>query len=788
MNTFFTCFMKKFILPLLLALFVLKTNATTILVSNLAELKSANEKALPGDIIILKDGTWSDCKIEISCSGTEKAPIIFKAQTDGKVLINGKSFLRIGGNHIIIEGLNFKDGSAASGNVWEFRLKDNVANNCRITNCSINDFNNPKRINENYWVALYGKNNRIDHCTFYNKKNLGVLIAVILDDNRSRMNNHLIDSNYFAPRPPLQSNAGEIIRVGVSQHCTFYSNTIIRNNLFDQCNGEVEIISIKSCGNIIRNNVFKECQGGLNLRHGNNNTAEGNIFLGNGKEGTGGVRIINEGNWVVNNLFYKCRGVDFRSPLAIMNGVPHSPAYRYLPVRDAVVANNTFINCTPFSLCEGSDSERSVAPANVFIFKNVFANNQDYILYHVFDKTDSIYFANNLVSTSIKQPLLEGFDKRTIVDSTIQIPPDESPFRIFNKQDSVNLILQTHPILIKAPKNILPKSFKNQTASRLQNGFPKSAGFNEWAFYKKIIVNPRLGMGVYWDSSHLAVLSEKNVNLINDSDVINCATVEDIYKALESGRPDVEIRLTGKAYLFTRPICTTPSLFKLSANLRDTISFKTTKFLPSLFIVPGGTSATFGGLNLDASGCNVGSFLSADTNGSSNHSNILFGFCIIQNLKANNFLLTPKYSILDCIFFSATFFKNDSCNLFSLDKETDNVGYYNVEHLLVGNCGFVNHKGSILNLYRGGKDESTMGPNLAFNNNIIENCTNEKELINLFGVQVSSITNNKFINSNPNKTIISYGDNVRARHLLENNTFINSGIIKTDKFVVDNDK
>jgi len=755
--------MKKIILPLLLALFVLKTNATTILVSNLAELKSATEKALPGDIIVLKDGTWGDCKIEISCSGTEKAPIVFKAQTDGKVLINGKSFLRIGGNHIIIEGLNFKDGSAASGNVWEFKLKDNVANNCRVTNCSINDFNNPKRISENYWVALYGKNNRIDHCTFYNKKNLGVLIAVILDDDRSRMNNHLIDSNYFAPRPPLQSNAGEIIRVGVSQHCTFYSNTIIRNNLFDQCNGEVEIISIKSCGNIIRNNVFKECQGGLNLRHGNNNTAEGNIFLGNDKEGTGGVRIINEGNWVVNNLFYKCRGVDFRSPLAIMNGVPHSPAYRYLPVRDAVVANNTFINCTPFSLCEGSDSERSVAPANVFIFKNVFANNQDSILYHVFDKTDSIYFANNLVSNSIKQSLLEGFDK-TKIDTSVAT-------------------LQSSPLSINNPKDILPGSFKEQTAHRLKNGFPKGAGFTDWAFYKKVVGNPYLGKGVSWFSGVEWIQKSKP----SDTYQADCATADDIYKALQTNKRFVIIELTNDEYFFTKPVITSIN-FSLSSKNKKPISFKTTEYLPALFIVPGGSFAGFSNLNIDAIGCKVGSFISADTSGSSNHSHIEVGYSTIKNLVANNFLLAPKYSISDYISFYKTHFENNTCNLFSLDKETDNVGYYNVEHMAITTCSFTNNKGSILNLYRGGKDESTMGPNLLFDNNYIENCTNDSSLINLFGVQVSSITNNKFINSNPNKTLISYGDNVRARHLLENNTFTNSGTIKPDKFVVDKDK
>ena len=495
----------------------------------------------------------------------------------------------------------------------------------------------------------------------------------------------------------------------------------------------------------------------MNFRHGNNNTAEGNIFLGNDREGTGGLRIINEGNWVVNNLFYHCRGVDFRSPLAIMNGVPNSPAYRYLPVRDAVVANNTFINCTPFSLCEGSDSERSVAPANVFIFKNVFANNQDSILYHVFDKTDSIYFANNLVSKSVNQSLLEGFDKHTI--------------------DTSIAALQANPLSINHPKDILPEIFKEQTAHRLKNGFPSSAGFNDWGFYKEIINNPLSGMGIDWDN--------KNGRCGGFITFTKCATADDIYKALQDGK--INIELTGKRYLFTTPI-SSPKGFSLSTQLKTPISFKTTKYLPALFIASGGSYASFSDLSIDARDCKVGNFISADTSGSCNHSKIETYNFSIQNLLANNFLLTPKYSISDEIIISDSHFKNNTCNLFSLDKETDNVGYYNVEFFRITACTFINNKGCILNLYRGGRDESTMGPKLEFDNNKVENCTNEDDLIKLFGVQISNIYLNTFINSNPNKTLISYGDNVRARHLLENNTFTNSGTIKKDKFVVDKDK
>ncbi|RDJ93824.1 hypothetical protein B4Q13_19215, partial [Lacticaseibacillus rhamnosus] len=71
--------------------------------------------------------------------------------------------------------------------VIDFRINSKqLANNCRVTNTVIDDFNNPKRLDENYWVSFSGKNNRVDHCTFLNKKNMGVLMAIVLDDDRSR--------------------------------------------------------------------------------------------------------------------------------------------------------------------------------------------------------------------------------------------------------------------------------------------------------------------------------------------------------------------------------------------------------------------------------------------------------------------------------------------------------------------------------------------------------------------------------------------------------------------------
>ncbi|NND72740.1 MAG: hypothetical protein HKN43_14280 [Rhodothermales bacterium] len=46
----------------------------------------------------------------------------------------------------------------------------------------------------------------------------------------------------------------------------------------------------------------------------------------------------------------------------------------------------------------------------------------------------------------------------------------------------------------------------------------------------------------------------------------------------------------------------------------------------------------------------------------------------------------------------------------SLDKETDDLGIYNVENLSIRNSRFTDIQGSVANIYRGGTDESTFGP------------------------------------------------------------------------------
>ena len=54
--------------------------------------------------------------------------------------------------------------------------------------------------------------------------------------------------------------------------------TLVENNVFDKCNGEVEIISVKSGSNTLKGNTFIESRGTLTLRHGNGNKILENVF------------------------------------------------------------------------------------------------------------------------------------------------------------------------------------------------------------------------------------------------------------------------------------------------------------------------------------------------------------------------------------------------------------------------------------------------------------------------------------------------------------------------------
>jgi poly(beta-D-mannuronate) lyase len=338
-------------------------------VTDAAAIAKAMKTAAPGDVLVMRDGPWTDQAISLRGNGTASQPITLRAQTPGKVILNGTSHLQLAGQHLVVEGLWF-DRATAAEDVIEFRTSSAaVATNCVLRHVAITDCSPAQPTKETKWISLYGVSNVVERCYLTGKRNKGTTLVVWVDPNRP--NHHVIRSNHFGPRPALGANGGETIRVGSSTESPFNSRTLVEGNLFERCNGEVEVVSNKSCENVYRGNTFRECAGALTFRHGKRCLAEGNFFLGGDQPDTGGVRVIDADHVVVNNYFADLRGSSARSALTFMNGKKNSPLNGYFQVSNAVVAFNTFVDCENNFLIGKPDSGGKLAPVNCTIANNI---------------------------------------------------------------------------------------------------------------------------------------------------------------------------------------------------------------------------------------------------------------------------------------------------------------------------------------------------------------------------------------------------------------------------------
>ncbi len=353
--------MKRFILMVLLLPWMVA--AAELPVANAAALEQALKEARPGDTILLAEGEWRDVVLRCEAEGTEQAPITLRAAVPGKTIFTGKSGLRLGGRHLVVDGLWFRNPDPDVGDTIEFRLDaKHPAEHCRLTQCAITlDPGQAARdARESRWLGLYGGHNRVDHCYLAGKVTQGATAVVWLGAGQAAR--HRLDHNHFGPRERLGKNGGETIRVGDSKTSMTQAACVIENNLFERCNGEAECVSNKSCGNQYRRNVFLEVSGALTLRHGNGCLVEANVFLGNGASGTGGIRIIGEDHVVRGNHLQGLAGDDARSGLTLMQGVPNSALNEYFQVRRARLENNVLIDCRHPILIGLQDGRGSLPP------------------------------------------------------------------------------------------------------------------------------------------------------------------------------------------------------------------------------------------------------------------------------------------------------------------------------------------------------------------------------------------------------------------------------------------
>jgi len=330
-------------------------------VSSASQLNNLSTALHPGDSIILTDGVWTNQNVRFYARGTARKPITLRAETPGKVRFTGDSTLTIDGEYVVLSGVAVQNGGHAGDGILV------SGDHCRVTDCAVTEST------YKFFVHLAGIEDRMDHCYLAEKTSESPTLQI---EVRSKPNHDLVDHNYFGHRPPLGRNGGETMRVGYSWQSMSNSATTVELNLFERCDGEIEIISSKSCENIYRNNTFLDCAGMLTLRHGNRCRVEGNFFIAHHKRGSGGIRVIGDDHVIVNNYI---DGVS-QGCVWITSGIEDSPLKGYFRARNTLIAFNTFVDSRGpcFDLSAGlGTARRTLFPENITIANNLIRVPED---------------------------------------------------------------------------------------------------------------------------------------------------------------------------------------------------------------------------------------------------------------------------------------------------------------------------------------------------------------------------------------------------------------------------
>ncbi|TKG97141.1 hypothetical protein EYV94_01570 [Puteibacter caeruleilacunae] len=259
------------------------------------------------DTVYIKNGQYSQFKIEITKSGTKTNPLVIAAETPGEVIFDDNTCIVVSGNHVELSGIFFKDGLEANGMDGGQPVIDIKGDYCRVTECAFFQCHNRACI-----ASLYQKEEdrmpqytRIDHCYFAD--NFGWRLYLDLgqrvpgDDLKYAMY-YRVDHCYFSTPFKLGANTGSAMRIGLGQ--LGYGRCVIDNNLFERQNGEVELIENKSHENVYLFNTFKNCESQMSFRQGHQTVFLHNHFIGDDPDRKcGGLGMWMDRHVVAGNYF-----------------------------------------------------------------------------------------------------------------------------------------------------------------------------------------------------------------------------------------------------------------------------------------------------------------------------------------------------------------------------------------------------------------------------------------------------------------------------------------------------
>ncbi len=406
-------------------------------VTNDDQAKAALSAAAPGQTIVFADGEYDLQHIQLTCEATQQQPLIIRAEHVGRAKLVGTSVLQIvKSSYVTIEGFRFESDDNAvvhilgshhirvTRNHFQLRQPEGATRTHAITTRTGAGENHRPHWLEIGGIAegqIHSHDNRIDHNQFQDKHTIGNFISLVgYNAPPFQVSQHdRIDHNYFCWIGPRISNGMEAIRAGLSYLSMSEGGTIIEQNLFENCDGDPEIVSVKECGGVVRNNTFVNCEGGVCLRHGNHSEVSGNFFFGNGKRGTDGIRPYGDDDRIFNNYF---EGLTAPA-LHLANGdfdYGHGELEnrellkQHFRPRRLLVAFNTMVDCdVPIQIGAGGKKEFAI---------------------------EDLTMANNLVVGGGKQKIVDLVNAPTKATWLGNVVSSESPLGVELPEDQLRVV------------------------------------------------------------------------------------------------------------------------------------------------------------------------------------------------------------------------------------------------------------------------------------------------------------------------------------------------------------
>lgn len=426
----------SFLVFAIAAFFVIATASaqTKTLITDIDDLKDIINQSGAGDTIVLGNGVHDGNSITVTAGGEVDNPLVIMSESVGGSEMTGDSkFVLDGTSYVVIHGFKFTNSGTA--------VKLEGSNNIRITR-NIFDLNEESSTK---WVFVGGiwdepttslsHHNRIDHNTFQNKSEAGHYITIDGSGGVTQSQFDLIDHNHFRNNMPRFENEKESIRVGWSEMSESSGFTTIEFNFFEYCNGDPEIISIKSCDNIIRHNTITKSEGTISLRHGNRNRVEGNYIFGGGTDcstdniGThcsGGIRIYGEDHVIVNNYLQGLKGNTWDAPIALTEGDAdkgNTSLSKHFRIEKAIIAYNTLVdNDYGIEIGYDNNGKYSKPAKDVVIAYNIVSVTQNELIKY-YNDPDNMTWKNNVMYVSGSAVLTSDASKSFTNEEILEVDP-----------------------------------------------------------------------------------------------------------------------------------------------------------------------------------------------------------------------------------------------------------------------------------------------------------------------------------------------------------------------------